>query len=123
MRYTNAEMDDMLESLGPLMEQRNMVGYAAARNARILDNELTEYHRMRDELIIQMGEPETDEDGNQTGRSSIQIGTPAFIEFAKEMERYAAIEHEPDLYKIKYEEAIGNLSGAELLAADWMFED
>jgi hypothetical protein len=123
LSYTNIEMENMLDSLEPLMEQRNMVGYAAARNARILSTELTEYHKIRDEIIIRLGERDTDANGNPNGQVSIKFDSPEFSQFAEELEQYAVIEHDPDLFTIKYSEAIGNLTGTELLAADWMFED
>ena len=123
MKYTNQEMDSMLNALQPILERRDVIGYAAARNARILRTELTEYYKLRDELVAKYGEVEIDENGNKTGQISISVTSPNFPQFVDEMERYATITHEPEIFKIKFEEAIGQLSGTELLACEWMFED
>lgn len=123
MKYTNAEMDQMLTALEPMLERRDVIGYAAARNSRILRTELTEYLDVRDELVKKYGENDVDEDGNPTGQISIEFDSPNFGKFMDEFERYSSISHEPDIYKLKYDEAIGKLSGSELLSIDWMFED
>ena len=39
------------------------------------------------------------------------------------MAPFNEMEHEVELMTVKYEEAIGSLTGEELLAVDWMFED
>ena len=123
MRYTNYEMEQMLNAIGPLLERRDVIGYAAARNARILRGELTEYHKVRDELVMKYGEPDVDEGGNRTGQVSITVDSPSFAQFADELERYANISHEPDIFKIKFDKAIGALSGAEILSCEFMFEE
>ena len=116
-------MEQMLKALEPALEQRNKVGYAAARNARILQNELTEYLTRKNELVMEYGTPEVDENGNETGQVSISPMSENFGNFIEEIERYAQIEHDPQLMTIKYEEAIGILSGSEMLELEWMLED
>lgn len=123
MKRSNNEMMGMLEALAPLLDRRDVIGYAAARNTRLLSAELSEYSRIRDELVMKYGEAEIGEDGNPTGRVSIAPTSANFRMFLDEIGRFAEIEHEPELFLIKYEEAIGKLSGSELLAVEWMFED
>lgn len=123
MKYTNNDMDQMLAALEPLLERKDIIGYAAARNARILRSELSEYASVRDELVMKYGEADLDGDGNPTGSVSLSVNSEKFPQFAEEIERFARIEHEPDLFKLKFEEAIGQLSGKELLELEWMFED
>lgn len=123
MRYTNQEMDQMLGQLKPLLERRDVIGYAAARNSRILTEELTEYTKVRDELVMKYGEADEDADGNPTGSVSLSVTSANFPKFVDEIERFATITHEPKLFRLKFEEAIGKLSGTELLAVEWMFED
>lgn len=122
-KYTNSEMDQMLSALEPLLERRDVIGYAAARNTRVLRQELTEYQRVKDELVMKYGREDVDEEGRGTGQFTLLITDPNFRAFAEEIERFAGISHEPELFKIKYEEAIGVLSGSEMLACEWMFED
>lgn len=123
MKYTNQDMDNMLAALKPQLERKDIIGYAAARNARIIRNELSEYSKVRDELVMKYGEADLDEQGNPTGSVSLSIESDKFPQFVEEIERFARIEHEPDLFKLKFEEAIGQLSGKELLELEWMFED
>lgn len=123
MSYTNLEMEMMLKSLEPVLEQRNMVGYAAARNSRMLQDELVEYFTRKNDLIMEHGTPEVDEEGNETGQISISPISENFGKFIEEIDKYAQIEHDPQLMKIKYEDAIGILSGSEMLALEWMLED
>ena len=123
MKYSNHEMEQMLGALSKQLNRKDIIGYAAARNTRILREELSEYLKLRDELIMKYGEPDTDDEGNPTGSVSLAFTSPRFPEFTDEIERYATIEHEPNLFKLKFEQAIGELSGSELLELEWMFEE
>lgn len=120
--HSNAEMDVMLNALEPLLERRDLIGYAAARNTRILQSELTEYYQRRDELVRTYGEPNTDENGNPDGTYSIRSDSENWPKFEKGLEQFAAIEHDPQLMTVPGEEAIGQLSGQEVLSIDWMLE-
>lgn len=119
----NSEMDLMLRQLTPILSQRNRIGYAAARNYRILSESLIDYNRFKDELIDKYGEPDTAEDGTDLPTISIKIGSPNFKRFCDEMAVYNNISHEVELMVVKYEETIDILSGEEILAIGWMLED
>lgn len=121
--YTNEQMYQMLLSLEPLLERRDIVGYAAARNTRVLQAEAMEYLKRRDELIEKYGEPEFADNGTPTGRTQLQIGSDAYMRFADDLALYSNIKHRPLLFKIPYEEAIGKMSGTEILACEWMLVD
>lgn len=122
-KYSNHEMEEMLGRLEKQLERKDVIGYAAARNARVLRSELGEYSKFRDELVMKYGEADADEEGNPTGTVSLDFKSPKFPEFVDEIQRYATIEHEPKLFKLPIGEAIGQLSGTELLELDWMFEE
>lgn len=122
-KYTNYEMEAMVLAIQPLLKLENLVGYAAARNTRVLTTEMTEYFAKRDALIEKYGEPELDEQGQPTGLTSPKIDSPMFHSFVDEMDPWGSLEHEPAIYRIPYEEAIGCMSGEKLLEVDWMFED
>lgn len=121
--YKNAEMERMMGSLRKHLDRTDIIGYAAARNTRILANELSEYSKVRDELVMKYGEVELDERGDPTGSVSLSIESDKFPQFAEEIERFARIEHDPDIFKLKFDQAIGVLSGTELLEIEWMFEE
>lgn len=121
--YKNIEMEQMLASLEKFLDRIDKIGYAAARNTRILRSETKEYFDRRQQLVEKYGKPQLDEEGNPTGLTELRFDSPEFLEYAKEIEEWALIEHSPNLFKLKFEEAIGQLSGSELLEIEWMFED
>lgn len=123
IEYTNEQMAGMINDLEPLLGRSDIIGYAAARNTRILRNECTEYMEMRTQLINKYGTEQLDESGHPNGRVELRLGTDEFKRFEGEIATYAQMKHKPNLFKIKFEEAIGKISGSELLACDWMFED
>ena len=47
----NEEMVRMLKQLEPLLSHKDMFGYVAARNTRIISNCLTEYNQTKNDLI------------------------------------------------------------------------
>lgn len=121
--FKNSEMDLMLRQLIPILPQRNRVGYAAARNYRVLAQTLTEYSRFKGELIEKYGTQDTAEDGTELPSMSIKTSSPNFKTFCDEMAVYNNMEHEVELMTVKSEDVIDILSGEEILAIDWMLED
>lgn len=116
-------MDAMITSLEPLLDRTDIIGYAAARNTRILQNETVEYMTRRDELVQKYGKPELDDEGGQTGRYIMKFDSQEWQDYSRDIAEYAAIEHEPNFMKIDAKEVIGVLSGSEILAIDWMLKD
>ena len=121
--YKNIEMENMAGTLRKHLDRQDVIGYAAARNTRILANELQEYTATRNRLVQKYGVEELDEDGAPTGVVEVRFDSEEFPKFLEELDGFAKIEHDPPLFKIKYEEAIGRLTGTELLEIEWMFED
>lgn len=121
--YTNDNMAKMIDALQPLLDRCDIIGYAAARNTRILSNTCAEYLERRTVVAEKYGEPELDSRGNPTGRVIMRYDSPNIAAYNADMEEWARIEHYPELFKIPFEKAIGNLSGTQLLSVDWMFED
>ena len=117
----NSVMVEMFHRLQPLLSRRDKLGYVAARNCRILSNSLVEYETIRRSLVEKYGEETEDENGEIS--VTIKIGTPNFKSFCDEMKQFNEMEHEVDLMTAKYDDAIGILSGEEILSVDWMFED
>lgn len=119
----NSMMNEMLRQLRPILSHRDKIGYIAARNYRILDDCLTEFQMFRDELIKKYGEVDKDGNGNDLPTISINVSSPNFKQFCDELEPFNNMEHEVDLMTAKFDDAIGCLSGEEILAIDWMLED
>lgn len=118
----NEEMVAMLQQLQLLLSHKDMFGYVAARNTRILSECLTEYNQAKNDLIDRFGTKMTDE---TTGMitTSIKVGTPAFKSFCEAMEPFNKIEHEVEIMTMKYKETINCLTGEEILGIEWMLED
>lgn len=123
MSYTNVQMEQMLESIKPLLKYSNRIGYAAARNARRLTDELTEYLACKSRLLAKYGTPEVDADGVQTGRYTVSVNSDNGRAYLREIAQYVDIKHEPNLMLLPFSEAEGVMTGAELFGADWMFFD
>lgn len=121
--FKNSEMDIMRHQLEPVLAQRNRIGYAAARNYRVLSDALTEYSQFRNQLIKEYGTPDKADDGTELPTMSIKIGSPAFKNFCEAMAEYNNIEQEIELMTVKYDNVIGILSGDEIVAIDWMLEE
>lgn len=119
----NLEMEKRLLSLEKFLDRRDKVGYAAARNTRILKNSAKEYLTRRDELIFEYGEPELDAEGNQTGRKYLEMGSENYYKYEEAIAEYASIEHVVDIFMIPFESVEGILTGSEILMLDWMLED
>lgn len=111
----------MRNQLAPLLSHSDKLGYIAARNARMLSNNLIEYEKIRDKLIEKYGKPVTDQNGAVTVQ--ISVDSPEFKKFCDELAPFNEMEHEVELMTAKFEDTIGCLSGEEILAVDWMLED
>lgn len=124
MKFKNSQMEQMLKQLQPILQQRNKVGYVAARNTRMLRDILTEFFSFRNDLVRTYGSDEIDETtGHKTGRITITPDSPNFSVFTEELDKVASIDHGVELMKLKYDEVIDILSGEEILEIEWMLED
>ena len=122
MKLKNTEMESMLSSLEKHLDRRDVVGYAAARNTRLLQGELREFLEFRNELVVKHGEEAAEGDAAPGGKF-ITPQSPSFGDFMAEYGPLCSIEHDVSLFTVPYDEAIGVLSGSELLEIDWMFHE
>ena len=122
MGYTNIDMERMMAQLEPHLGRADRIGYAAARNTRILRTETEEYLRRKQELITELGSPVLDANGNPTGNVELRFGTPEFERFEDEIRDWALMVHYPDLFTLPASDAEGAISGAEMLRIEWMFD-
>lgn len=120
---TNIEIKERIASLQPVLNLRNIVGYAAARNMRVLSDALTEYTQFEREAILKYGVDDLDVNGKPTGTKSISPDSENFDSFIKEMSPLQRIVQEVPIMIVKFKEVIGFLSGKEILNIDWMLED
>lgn len=112
----------MLGGLSEVLKYNGKVGYAAARNTRMIQDALTEYDEVERKLILKYGKKEKDENGQETGGARLNITDPEFEEFLKELEPFMEIEHEVNLMQIDAAE-VEKLTGEEILKIDWMIKE
>lgn len=121
--FSNIEIKEKILSLQPVLTLRNIVGYAAARNARVLTDALTEYSQFEYEAVIKYGTTDMDDNGRPLGTTSITPDSEQFDAFVKEMAPLQELKQEVSVMVVKFDEVIGQLSGEEILGIDWMLED
>lgn len=115
-QLTNFEMEQRIHSLESLLDRTDMIGYAAARNTRMLQNQNQEYQHRKNELIRKYGHKE----GNEF---VVDPDGPELQEFLDELAPFGETPHEVELFTLPIKEAAGILSGRELLDTYWMFEE
>ena len=120
--YTNFQMENMVESLKPLLSRTDVVGYVAARNIRALQNELEEYFQMKNKFITELGTEELGEDGKPTGNVSIKVGSKEFDSFMDKMKPIGEARCYPSLFKLDADECIDRMSGKQMLDFEWMID-
>lgn len=121
--FSNIEIKEKILSIQPVLALRNIVGYAAARNARVLTEALTEYSQFEREAIIKYGTADIDDRGKPVGTTSIAPDSDNFDAFIAEMAPFQGLKQEVSIMVVKFDDVIGVLSGEEILSIDWMLED
>lgn len=119
MELTNIEMSNYLSSLRSISDKiTGKLAYAVARNIRKISNELIEFDKVREEHIRKYGTK------NDNGEYVIHKDTEAFDSFVKDMEEYAMISHDVDIYMVDAEDVFkSNLTADEILKLDFMIRE
>lgn len=123
MKKTNVEIETMIMDLKPLLDCKGLTGLVAARNTRILSELIQEYLAMKQELIIKYGVPQLDCDGNRTDYVAVTPETNGFTQFVDELTPLAEAEQEFTVMKVPAEKVMSELTGSQMIALDWMFEE
>ena len=98
MKLTNIEMSNYLNSLQQVSNKgKGKLGYAVARNIRKISDELIEFENIRLEHIRKYG---TD---NGNGECVIKKDTSEYNQFLTDMQEYATISHDVDIYTVDAE--------------------
>lgn len=121
MRITNEQAGNMINALVPLLGRTDSLGYAAAYNTRTLTNEAMEYIQLYQRKLEEYGTPVVDEDGNQTGQYELEVASPNFERFRDDMRDFALMEHDFEPYTVPVADAMGRMSGSQMLSVQWMF--
>ena len=123
VKKANLELENMLASLSSVIDRTDVIGYTAAKNTLAIQGAITAYIETRDRLIEKYGDQETDANGVPTGRMHIDPSMDDFPAFLEELQQIATRESKVTVETLPYAEAIGKISGTQLLALDWMFEE
>lgn len=118
MTYTNAQLERMMVSASAHLERRDLIGYVCARNYRAIGDAIADYLAMKNELLREYGKTD--------GIGSMPYITPEMPRYAEFIERYepiANVEQKLTIMPLKYTDVVGELTGEEILAIDWMLED
>lgn len=115
MKLTNAQIFESIPVLAQA-EEKGMLGFAIARNRRVLSGEVQEYARKRDELLEQYGTRE--EDGRFT------LTAEAAETFYKALEPYTQMEAEVAATQVDPEVFCGGqLTSAQMYTLNWMVKE
>lgn len=122
-KFTNGQMVNISDALEKYLDRSDVIGYACARNYRKINDACLEFLKIRNSAFNDYGEDDLNEEGKPTGMKVIAVDSENFTKFKEEIDKYVNIEHDVDVMMLKYNEAIGKLTGKELLELDFMFED
>lgn len=117
MTYTNAQLERMLASASAHLERRDLIGYVCARNYRVIGAALADYVQVKNELLAECGGV------RDNGVPYIEPSMPRYAEFVARFNPIAGVEQEVTIMPLRYTDVVGELTGEEILAIDWMLED
>lgn len=123
MRLSNAEMEACILALDPYLDRTDIIGFAAARAVKKLQEGCAEFLAKKQQLLEEYGEPDLDGEGNCLGTWSISPGSEGYGKVFDELSEYAVLTHYVDLPTLPVSEAKGVLSGREILSLGFLFED
>lgn len=123
IKKTNGQLFNMMSELEAHLDKKDIIGYACARNYRKISLEIEDFIRKREELFMKYGSKDVDDNGNFLGSYSIDQNSEELKLFKEEIGKYVDLECEVDIMMVKFTDAIGVLSGRELIGLDFMFED
>ena len=114
MRKSNAELEEMALSLAQHLDRTDRLGFAAARNTRLIRDALIDYRGKRDELVRKYGEAGDD------GNVSISPASNKWAQFVEELAPLSEIEIDVDVFTVDEDDLVGKITGSQVLEIDWM---
>ena len=112
MIMTNAKMFESVMLLSKL-DEKGMLGYAIARNRRLLIDEVQEYSAKRDELLAEFG--------TTTGDGRFNLTADAAARFYEALRPYSELTADVPIMQISPEIFYsGNLTSSQMFELEWM---
>ena len=119
---TNFEMEHYISILSDFLDRADIIGYAAARNTRLLTEASLDHMRIKNELLRKYGSVVKDVDGNETNEIAITDNDEHFDDVKTQLDISGNTKHHVNLFMISYDDVINKLTGYEILSIDWMIE-
>lgn len=117
MRLTNFEMENHLQSLEPALKCKGKLGFVAAKNARKIADELTEYEERKNALIAEYGETGDD------GRTFVNTESDRAPQFLQELTVIGTVECSVDVHTVTVADILDQLTGEQMAGIAWMVSD
>lgn len=121
-KFSNSIMENHSIVLRNFLDRNDIIGYACARNLRLLSNACQEYVSLKNKLVQEYGTASLDDNGNATGEYYIDPNNDKYSYVADKLNESGNIEHEVTIFVLSYDEIIQKLTGNEILQLDWMLE-
>ena len=119
MKLTNIEMSNHLNSLNQISNKaKGKLGYAVARNIRKISDELIEFENIRLEHIRKYGT------ANENGECVIKKDTEEYCKFITDMQEFANISHDVDIFMINADIVMeSDLTAEEMIKIEFMINE
>lgn len=121
MKASNVEITAMVEACERHLDDKGLLGYACARNARLLTLATVEYVQRRERAIREHGEEVLDAEGNVTGYT-LNRDSEGWAAYRDAVGEFDDIEHDVEVFKVDAGKLVGQLSGKDMLALDFMLD-
>lgn len=119
---SNKIMESRSVELRSFLDRNDIIGYACARNVRLLTDACKEYILLKNRMVQEYGSAVLDKDGKETGEFYIDQHNDNFKYVFDRLDECGNIEHEVSIFVLTYDEIIQKLTGNEILQLDWMLE-
>ena len=120
-KYNNKTLDAMNTVLDGYLDKTGKLGYAIARNKRLISDNLTEFSAARRGLVEKYGVTTYDDDGNPL-TITVAEGDPNYPKFVEEITPILEAEITVDIFTISSAEAIEQLNAKGFLELEWMID-
>ena len=117
MKLSNYAFEQRLQSLEPALKCKGKLGFVAAKNARKISDELTEYFDRKNALVIEYGEQDDD------GKWFVDTKNERSLQFLNELTKIGEIECSVDVCMVTVEDILDQLTGEEMAGLSWMVSD
>lgn len=114
---SNHQADQYLESLSKHLDVSGKIGYAIARNFRVLRDNCTEYYDKRYSIIDKYGTKQPDSEEKE-----VKPDNPNYSIVKQEIDDLRKIKHEVTICFVEYDQILESFTARDILDLEWMLE-